>query len=99
MILKSTRRGGCLDIRAGDGRARISTAYKNEDFKKPLLKFISLPGLAGAEFSFSEGDPFQARWADSDEGMLADLDFQPRMNAEQLRIRRPSIVAVVTEEV
>lgn len=98
IILISKQFGGVLDFELAGERLRFSAAFREKDFDKPMLKFVSLPSLLGREIQFQAGDEFSLKWADSTQGMLAYPGFRQDMKRRGLMGRESRVVALMTEE-
>lgn len=99
LVITSTPDGGALNFSIGDVSHRISAAFHEKKFNKTMLKFISIPTLAGTEIKFKAGEQFTIKFSDSDDGMLADLKFKRKLSDESLRQREARIVALITRQV
>ena len=97
LVLLSTTKGGVIDVSLNGSSARISLAFKEKNYDKPMMKFISLPTLTGQPLTFEAGDSFRIDWADTAEGALADLKFNANPGPRVVSGREARIAALLVQ--
>ncbi|MGR3761905.1 hypothetical protein ACUXV3_17505 [Roseobacteraceae bacterium NS-SX3] len=97
-VIVSTPKGGVLEFCLGGEKTKLVAAHKDKKFKKPLLKFVSLPAVRGEEIHFEAGQEFFFSWAESADGAFADHGFKKNVGQPALLGREASVVALLTEE-
>lgn len=97
LVVMSTSAGGVMDFSLNAETYRLSVSYKERNYDKPMVKFISLPTLTGRTLDFAKGDNFRIIWADSAEGVLADLKFNANPGPQSMSAREARVAAVLVE--
>ncbi|MDK3016032.1 SGNH/GDSL hydrolase family protein [Pseudodonghicola flavimaris] len=98
LVMTSTQNGGVFELRIGDIAMRLCASYREKDFNKTLVKFVSIPMLLGEDIHFEAGETISISYADTAEHMFADYRFKKKVGAEEIEGREAGIVAVLTEE-
>ncbi len=98
VILTATSKGGVLDLTLGSRTLRFSASYRERNFNKTMLKFVSLPVLSGDDLAFGAGEEISIDWAGSVEGILGSEKRKRPIGADALEAREAGIVALMVEE-
>jgi len=98
LVMTSTPKGGAFDFELGDRQLRISATYREKSFNKTMIKFVSLPVLAGDKLEFEAGESVSIDWAATASDMLADFRFRKAVGKDTIAAREAGIVALMVEK-